>query len=117
MKQNKCYVCGRTGSNFYLLETSPDVPEIKKGTYVCSQRCFNSLVGTIKRNRVKANNKSIRKHLETSEDVPSEDDLYAILTTLTEKERKVLCAIGIGVLFAEVKNCKQFYQLLKQKVD
>lgn len=117
MKQNKCYVCGRTGSNFCLLETNPDVPEIKKGTYVCSQRCYNSLIGTIKRSRKVSSKNKKRKELEESEKVPTDDDFFDIFVTLNSKEKMILCAVAMGVIFAESHTIKDFFKLLKTKVE
>ncbi len=77
---------------------------------------MNVFVGSVKRNRTKNTNKSIRNELENAEHKPSERELILLLRTLTPKEKKLLPAIGVGVMFSSNKTLKEFYQELKGKL-
>lgn len=116
MQKFKCHVCGKTSSSGRRIEPIPEVPEIKETVYFCSTKCMNVFVGSVKRNRTKNTNKSIRNELENAEHKPSERELILLLRTLTPKEKELLAAIGVGVMFSSNKTLKEFYREFKGKL-
>lgn len=116
MQKFKCHVCGKTISSGRRIEPCPEAPEIKETVYFCSTRCMNVFVGSVRRNRTKAKNKSIRNELENAEHEPSEKELPLLLSSLTTKEVQLLAAVGVGVMLASHKTMKEFYQVLNEKL-
>lgn len=90
MQKFKCHVCGKTISSGRRIEPCPEALEIKEAVYFCSTRCMNVFVGSVKRNRTKNTNKSIRNELENAEHKPSERELILLLRTLTPKEKRII---------------------------
>ena len=116
MNKRKCKICGKQCSSGVILEPDERIPEVKKTLFFCSDRCLNVFVASIKRERRKTANKSIRSELKNAEHEPSEKELSLLLITLTPKEKDLLSAIGTGVMLSPHKTLKEFYQELSEKI-
>lgn len=114
MNKRKCKICGKQCSSGVILEPDERIPEVKKTLFFCSERCLNVFVASIKRERRRSANKSIRSSLETAEHEPSKDETFQILMTLTAKEKSILSAIAVGTLLAQYRTCKEFYEKLHE---
>ena len=115
MKSQKCKICGRTCSSGIKIEPEDIAPEVKKTLFFCSTRCAKVFIASIKRERKKKYNQTVRAALESAEHEPNDQEISQILSTLTGKEIELLSAIGVGILLGENKTCKAFYETLKEK--
>ena len=117
MSYKKCRICGTRCSGFYNIVPGEIKTEIKETVYFCSRRCAKKYLGTIKTQRRKDYNKTIRIKLKETDREPSRDELIEILSTLTQKEKNVLSAIAVGTLLATHPTCKEFYKQLEEIVN
>lgn len=114
MKSQKCKICGRTCSSGVKIEPDGIAPEVKKTLFFCSNRCANVFIASVKRERRKKSNQTVRTALETAEHEPSKEEMSAMLFTLTAKEKDYLSAIAVGSLLATYRTCKEFYEHLNE---
>ena len=117
MSYKKCRICGTKCSGIYSIKPGEIKTEIKETVYFCSLRCAKKYVGTIKTQKRKDLNKTIRNKLKEIDREPSREELIEILSTLTQKEKNVLSAIAVGTLLATHPTCKEFYKQLEEIVN
>ena len=110
----KCVVCGKRKDSGRFIKPDERFPEIKKESFLCSQKCEDTFFRRI----ISARKKSLRKQLEHKTEKATDEDHSFIWNTLTPKEQKLLAMIGFGYIIAHSDYTPaDFYKKLRLKME
>jgi len=110
----KCVVCGKRKDSGRFIKPDERFPEIKKESFLCSQKCEDTFCRRI----ISARKKSLRKQLEHKTEKATDEDHSFIWNTLTPKEQKLLAMIGFGHVIAHSDHTPaDFYKKLRLKME
>lgn len=110
----KCVVCGKRKDSGRFIKPDERFPEIKKESFLCSQKCEDTFCRRI----ISARKKSLRKQLEHKTEKATDEDHSFIWNTLTPKEQKLLAMIGFGhVIMHSDHSPADFYKKLRLKME
>lgn len=115
-----CKICGKSvGALGLVLDSSDNIPEVTKTVCFCSSRCANIFLGRIRAERTKKKKTAYKEQLlKNPERKASNDDLVAILRTLTKEQKDEMILHMMGICYARSdKTVKGILQVIDSLKD